>query len=224
MVLSNRLVLFIGMLTLLLVLSACAGSPEQASQPLANSGEPTPIVVRMLNLDSVLQSTPVPLPTFTPAPTLPLPTDTLAAAALAPEASSSPTAGQSPTPRCRNQAEFVKNLFLGDNARLKANEVFVKIWQIRNSGTCPWTEAYSLILVAGEAMNAPSQIPLPTQVNPGETVDLRVDMVAPEPQGTYESNWLLQDAIGERFGFGVDSSDPLVVRIIVAPPPKDTPS
>jgi hypothetical protein len=176
------------------------------------------MVVRILNLDAVLQATPTPQPTFTPLPTLP-PTQPAAAAAGQTQAPAF-----TPTPSCRNAAEFVRNLSIGDNVVLQAGAQFAKVWQVRNAGDCTWTEAYSLVLVAGEAMQADVQIPLGQTVAPGETVDLRASMVAPAEPGTYAGSWMLQAPDGARFGVGQEAAEPLQASIVIKPQPRPTPS
>ncbi len=116
---------------------------------------------------------------------------------------------------CSNQAEFVKHLSISYNTAIKPGEYFTKIWQIRNIGTCIWGTAYQLVFIGGEPMQAPESILLPHEVNPQETVDIRVTLVAPQTPAFYENSWMLQDQDGNFFGFGPDHSEPLLVKIEV---------
>jgi hypothetical protein len=201
------------LLFFLLLLSACAQaepSPTEnavASLPL---GEPTPVVVRILNLNLTLAASPTPvLPTPTPLPTLAPPT---AAAESAPASETSAA-----TPTCTNAAEFVKNLTIADNTAFKPEQSFAKIWQIKNTGTCVWSTAYSLVYASGESMGSLPSVPLPHDVNPGEQVDLRLNLIAPVTPDTYTGNWYLQDTAGAVFGLGPDSTQPLAITIVVRP-------
>jgi hypothetical protein len=108
-------------------------------------------------------------------------------------------------------------LSVGDNTAFKPGTVFAKIWQIKNAGTCTWTTAYSLVYASGESMGSPVALPLLQDVKPGETVDLRLTLIAPENPSTYTGNWYLQDTSGAVFGLGMDGTQPLALTIIVQP-------
>jgi hypothetical protein len=66
-----------------------------------------------------------------------------------------------------------------DNAALDAGQSFAKIWRIKNTGTCVWSTGYTLAFYSGEQMSGQPSIPLVSVVQPGDTIDLRVDLVAP---------------------------------------------
>lgn len=207
------------LIVILLVGSACAQAgptPAPSASSSLPQQAPTPVVVRILNLDLPALAAPPTstLPEPTPLPTLaPLPT---------PQPTSAASVGQpSPVvPACTNLAEFVKSLTVSDNSAFKPEQSFAKIWQIKNTGTCTWTTGYSLVYASGEAMGSPAAVPLPNPVKPGETVDLRVNLIAPVTPATYTGNWYLQDQSGAVFGLGPDSTLPLALTIVVRPVPK----
>ena len=215
---SNRLKPFAVFLLLVLVISACGQAeptPTQSADAALPQGAPTPVVVRILNLDlPALAASPTPdLPVPTPLPTLaplatPNPTSTAATSESLPA-----------TPACTNLAEFVKSLSAPDNSAFKPEQSFAKIWQIKNTGTCTWTKEYSLVYASGEAMGSPASVLLPNGVNPGETVDLRLNLIAPAEPGTYTGNWYLQDESGAVFGLGTDGTQPIPLTIVVKPLP-----
>jgi hypothetical protein len=203
----------------LLILTACAQvdpSPTQSTEAALPPGAPTPVVVRILNLDLPLAAssattvapTPTPLPTLAPLPT------------ANPVASPSAAASTSTIPACTNTAEFVKNLTIADNTAFKPSTLFAKIWQIKNTGACIWTTDYALVYASGESMGSPAKINLPHAVQPGETVNLRLSLIAPETPGTYTGSWYLQDASGAVFGLGADGAQPLGLTIVVRPEKK----
>jgi len=208
-------------LLILLLLTAACGQNTPEPPDTQPSADPTQVVVRILNLDLALTGRPptaVP-PTATPAPTpTPFPTFTPV-----------PTAAQagiqaSPTPGCTNQAEFIKHLTINDNASLDREAAFAKLWQVKNVGTCTWTTAYLLVYVTGDQLSGPVSQPLPQEVPPGQSVDLRLNLIAPATPGPYTSAWMLQDPNGNRFGIGADGSQPLSLLIAVKTPPPAPPS
>jgi len=204
-------------LILMILLSACAQvEPTPGIDPVVGltPGDPTAVVVRILNLDLVAAATPEPvLPTPTPMPTL-APPPTRAPSTV--EAS----AATITSPACVNSAEFIKNLSISDNTAFDPEEWFAKIWQLKNSGTCVWTTDYSLVYASGDSMGSLAKTPLQQVVNPGETIDLRLALVAPADAKTYTGNWFLQDASGVTFGLGPDGTQPLMVTIVVKPLPR----
>lgn len=214
----HRVRLITVLLLLLAVISACAQAeptPTQSPNTVLSQDAPTPVVVRILNLDLLaIAASPTPdLPEPTPLPTLaPLP-------AQNPTATGSNSESNRSAPVCTNLAEFVKSLSAPDNVSLKSEQSFAKIWQIKNTGTCTWTTEYSLVYASGEAMGSPASVLLPNGVNPGETVDLRLNLIAPAVPGTYTGNWYLQDESGTVFGLGTDGTQPIPLTIVVKPLP-----
>ncbi len=117
--------------------------------------------------------TPMPLPP-TPTPT-PIP----------------PQESPTPTPRPCDFAEFVADVTVKDGAITKVDTPFTKTWRLKNIGTCTWTEEYDLVFVSGDQMDGDKSVPLEDTVRPGETVDVSVDLVAPEDPGEYLGRWQL---------------------------------
>ena len=52
-------------------------------------------------------------------------------------------------------------------------------------------------------------------VPPGASVDLSVEMIAPQRNGSYQSNWKMRDAEGVLFGLGPQGDAPFWARITV---------
>lgn len=76
---------------------------------------------------------------------------------------------------------------------------FTKTWRVRNAGTAPWATGTALVFVKGSQMGAPNSVAVP-EVQPGETVDISVDMVAPDKVGSHRGGWRLQTPGGTNFG------------------------
>ena len=69
---------------------------------------------------------------------------------------------------------------------------------------------------SGEQMSAPTSINMPLNVFPGATVDVTVNMIAPNTAGQYRGFWIFANANGTMFGIGLNASDPFWVEIKVA--------
>lgn len=107
-----------------------------------------------------------------------------------------PTTTHSATP-CTNLAEFVGDVTIPDGTKLGPGQPFTKTWRYRNIGTCTWTSSYSVIFASGDRMGAfLTPLTLGT-VPPGSTVDVSVDLIAPDSLGTSTGIFQLQSDLGE---------------------------
>jgi ABC-type amino acid transport substrate-binding protein/heat shock protein HslJ len=104
------------------------------------------------------------------------------------------TAAPTPTPGgCINGMEFVDDLSYDDQdftdlPKLNPGEKFAKGWQIQNSGTCEWTTDYYLGFVRGDRMDGEAT-DVDSKVDSGQTLDIYVDLVAPNKAGEYAGWW-----------------------------------
>jgi hypothetical protein len=127
-----------------------------------------------------------------------------------------PTSAASPLPSCDLAAAGIPiDVTIPDDTQMQPGESFTKIWRLQNKGTCNWTSSYSVALFSGDAMGAPTSVPLPANVAPNASVDIPVDMIAPQVAGTYQGNWKLKNASGGSFGIGPSGGSAFWVRIIV---------
>jgi len=110
-----------------------------------------------------------------------------------------------PVTRC-DAASFVSDVTYPDGSNVSLSSAFTKIWRLKNTGTCTWTTSYALVYVSGERFSAPTAVSMPTNVGPGQTVDLTVNMTAPNQSGRYRGYWKLRNASNVLFGIG-DSAD-----------------
>ncbi len=111
-----------------------------------------------------------------------------------------------------------------DDTQVQPGEAFTKIWRLKNSGTCSWQPDYQVFLFSGEAMGAPAGFALGQRVDPGQSVDITVDLIAPKQAGVYQGNWKLRNRSGTAFGIGPSGSSSFWVRIVVAALPTPTPT
>jgi hypothetical protein len=145
------------------------------------------------------------------------PTDTPEAA---PTTTPNPTATLTPTVKPCNRASFVTDVTIPDKTELMPGEAFTKTWRLRNNGSCTWTSGYQLVFKSGDRMSGPlSQQLTAGTVAPGGTLDISVDLAAPNSAGTYKGFWEFNSPEGETFGV---STGAIWVEIVVLSP-TDTP-
>ena len=121
------------------------------------------------------------------------------------------TASASGTQAC-DDALYVSDVTVPDGTVVAPAQSFVKTWAVLNSGSCTWTPSYKLVFLNGEPMTG-NQVPLTATVSSGKTVNLSVNLTAPEIPGNYTGTWRLQNASGTYFG------DVLTVVITVSGSP-----
>jgi hypothetical protein len=90
------------------------------------------------------------------------------------------------TPTCP-QAQFVTDVTIPDGTVMTPGQAFTKKWRIRNSGQCAWN-GYTLVFDSGDSMGGPASQPIGV-VNPGQEIDLEVNLTAPNPAATYRGYW-----------------------------------
>lgn len=138
-------------------------------------------------------------------------------------AQSSPTLDVSnrtlqPSQDCLAQAAFVDDVTIRDGTLMEPGESFVKVWRLRNTGSCAWSPDYSLVFFGGSRLGAPDAAPLSARVGPEQMVDIALEMTAPSEPGTYQGFWKLQTPGGRYFGIGPSSDQSFWVKIEVASP------
>ncbi|HUI88847.1 MAG TPA: NBR1-Ig-like domain-containing protein [Anaerolineales bacterium] len=110
-------------------------------------------------------------------------------------------------------AQFVTDVTVPDGTSFYWGATFQKTWRLKNVSNCTWTTAYSLIYVGGSQLGAPTSVPFPQSVAPGQTVDLTVSMTAPSAPGVFVGYWELRDDRGTWFGIGSGYSHSFWVKI-----------
>ncbi len=152
---------------------------------------------------------------FTATPGLPLPTTTVIGAA---SATNTPISQASaPVSRC-DAAQFLADVTYPDGSIVARNSTFVKIWRIKNTGTCTWTPSYALVFTAGDSMNSPAAVALAGNVNPGEYIEIPVTFTSPTKNGNYRGFWKLRNTSGVLFGIGAQADTAVWVDIKVIGP------
>lgn len=118
---------------------------------------------------------------------------------------------------CTDRVTFVQDVSIPDNANLLPGKTIEKVWRLRNSGTCTWDTTYALVFSTGNLMGGPTRVSLSGSVKPENTVDLKVNLVAPSASGIYRGNWFLANTAGDLFGLGEYADKPFWVQIVVGP-------
>lgn len=131
-----------------------------------------------------------------------------------------------PTPTAEFQpcdrAQFVADVNFPDGSIFAPGQSFTKTWRIKNIGTCTWTTAYRLVFFEGEQMGSPAFAAFPQSVQPGQVVNVSLNLTAPSVPGSYRGYWMFQNANGALFGIGTQASHAWWLDIRVAGP-SDTP-
>ena len=118
---------------------------------------------------------------------------------------------------CEDGLEVIGDLSIPHGSVLQPGEIFVKSWQVRNTGSCSWNKDYSLQFIDGTAMSGDTAVLMDAEVNPNENLVLSITMVAPIDAGTYNGLWQLFGPQGEAIG------RPLEVEIVVPERQQGTP-
>jgi hypothetical protein len=135
------------------------------------------------------------------APPSQTPTSTTAAFPTLPSVTATVASATPPTTSTSDcdRATFVTDVTYADGTVVDAGDTFTKTWRLKNSGTCSWTSSYAVVFTGGESMDGPTVQSLAGNVNPGQTVDISVDLKAPESNGSHTGNWALRNAAGVIF-------------------------
>ncbi|MBI5825349.1 MAG: hypothetical protein HZB18_15075 [Chloroflexi bacterium] len=112
--------------------------------------------------------------------------------------------GTTPPPTsCTDLARFEEDTTVPDGTSFGPNATFTKTWQIKNIGTCSWTN-YSLVFDSATAnsnkMGGPDSAAIPITVAPQESVKISVNLTAPGTAGSYTGYWKLKNDKGVVFG------------------------
>ncbi|HEY5732044.1 MAG TPA: NBR1-Ig-like domain-containing protein, partial [Anaerolineales bacterium] len=113
-------------------------------------------------------------------------------------------------------AAFVADVTFPDGAVVGRGNTFTKIWRIKNVGTCTWTTSYDLVFVSGEKFGGKNAVALPASVSPGGSVDISIQLTAPNQDGRFMGYWKLRNASDIQFGFGATGDSTIYVDVNVS--------
>ena len=144
-----------------------------------------------------------------------------------PAATPQPTA----TPACIDSAKWISDLNLDDKNMtsppiLIPGQDFSKGWRLQNDGTCPWSADFALTYANGnriESAMGGSSVKIGKAVQPGEQIDINVNLRAPQTYGVFQGFWRMHDTLGQAFGevlwVGIQVPDPNPPVATPAPQP-----
>ena len=99
-----------------------------------------------------------------------------------------------------------------DNTNFAQGVTFNKVWQVRNTGTCTWTEDYTMVFVSGERMGAPNSIPL-SVTKPDETLNIAVDLTAPNKGAVFRADFELRNPAGETIPIDKETTLWVIIKV-----------
>jgi hypothetical protein len=176
---NKKLKLACAWIAIMLIIMACIniGNGLSEEEKLQTAVAETLQVIQSENAEDTNSDTEVALPTITTAPT------------------NTPKGPPTNTPEPCNRAVFVSET-IEDGADYAPNANFTKTWRLRNDGTCAWNTNYKLVFFNGDQMSGPATKNLTQSVDPGEIVDISVDLIAPAGGGNYKGYWKIADDDG----------------------------
>ncbi|MDZ4159970.1 MAG: NBR1-Ig-like domain-containing protein [Anaerolineaceae bacterium] len=202
-------------LALLLALAGCATLPAAApaSQPTPDFEALHTEIAKYVSLNLTLEAALTQIPSATPLPATPAvivsveqPTPTLPTATIVtviPIATSKPSSGggtfkPTPTSSYTDQARVVSQS-PKDYTFLKPGQDFDAKWVIKNTGKRAWNSSFYYRHDGGLSGALTNRYFIPRYPAVGETVELVVDMVAPNEPGHYTTYWELVNDDGTAF-------------------------
>ncbi len=116
---------------------------------------------------------------------------------------------QSNTSSCVNDLTYLDDLTIPDGTFVQRGALLDKQWEVQNTGTCNWTDGYTLQLIAGPSMGASTTQSLFPAMS-GSKLIIDIQFTAPYEIGTYHTGWQAFDPLGQPFG------DPFYIEIVVS--------
>jgi len=203
---------------LLLLLASCVPANTPVSIPTLDADKLNETAVSLATSDYIQTQAQVVVPTQTLAPV-----HTWTAVATL-DRTRPPVHSPTPEQVCNMAAAgHPIDVTIPDGTVMIPGETFSKTWRLENVGRCTWTRQYTVTFFSGNSMDAIQSHFLSAEVEPGEVIDITVDMKAPASSGLYQGNWMLLDPRGDLFGIGPNGDAPFWVQIEVVASITSTP-
>ena len=191
------------------ILTAC--SPKNEEQTFATSS--TEIAAKMTT-DAQAQptATHTTQPSVTPQPTATIklfPTATM----LYPPISSTQSVVRTQTASCY-KLEVISETY-EDGTEVEPGQIFQKVWELKNTGSCTWEKGTALVYYKGVTFDANATLLFSNDVAPGETYEAGIYLTAPETPGLNTGYWMLRTPDNSLFGWGETGANPLWAQVII---------
>ncbi len=111
-----------------------------------------------------------------------------------------------------DQVTFISTT-VPDGSSFLPGDFFTKGWRLKNTGTCTWTTGYALVFVSGAQMEGQAVYKFTSNITPGQSVDLSINLRAPASPGTFSGNWMLRNANNKLFGAGAKGDQAFQVSV-----------
>lgn len=118
-----------------------------------------------------------------------------------------PVIAATPTPippfdqpaNCKNVMVYMADVSYPDGTQVNPGHKFTKTWRIYNNGSCKWYQGYTIEFTDGDFMSGQSTV-IPNLTIPGTTVDVGIELQAPQAPGQYTGYYQLRAPDGTYFG------------------------
>ncbi len=177
--------LFVVTACISLALSACSGGG--ATEPPASTATESEAATALISITEAPATTEA-------ATTAPVATVVIETPGTPPSPTVDPSIPTN-TADCTNSALFVTDVTIPDNTNMVGGTKFTKTWRISNNGTCVWGPTYTLHHYSDESLGLLSSVPLGLTY-PGQTLDISVDLTAPNTTGTHHGNYVIENPQG----------------------------
>ena len=114
---------------------------------------------------------------------------------------------------------FLGDITIPDGMIIAPGKQFTKTWRVRNDGNCVWDSNYALVLNDGDAMSSVTRFPLTRTVNPGDSYDFSIELIAPTTEDNYAGFWKVATPYGGFMGVA-NTNQSLSVKINVSTNPE----
>lgn len=197
--------------SLALFLSACGAAQPTPDAAAISTAAAQTVEARFTAQAAAATDTPLP------------PTETATPQVTATQPAIVSVANDTPAPVTTNgkpcyTMTFVADITIPDGMIVAPGAKFTKTWRVRNDGNCPWDQNYSVVLDKGDALGTVTKFPLTKTVNPGDSLDISIDLTAPTTDGNYAGFWHVATPYGGFMGVA-PSNQSLAVKIMVASKP-----
>jgi hypothetical protein len=192
----------IGVLLILMVfvLTGCSSDSSNASP----TPEPDTVLTAAAQtaearLTELAKPTASPTPVSTSTSPPPEPEDTEVSETTTPEEFPTLTPTTEELLTGTDMAAYVMDVTVPDGTEFEPGETFAKVWRLSNAGSSTWSTSYRLAFVGGAQMGDTAEVQIPISVPPGSTVDVEVELEAPETNGIHRGFWSMKNSAGTLF-------------------------